>query len=144
VITINIPMNIRTEKRYNNSVSLLRGPLYYSLQIDKEYKSVKLNYDNFGYKGSVDWEIYPLSAWNYALLVDEKTLPRGFDITDNNIEKYPFADRGDMIWSADSGKYIKWEKDAPVVITARGVRIPEWTMKNNSDPASSQSCKKQP
>lgn len=132
MITINIPMNLRTEKRFNNSVSLLRGPLYFSLQIEKEYKSVKLNYDNFGYKGSVDWEIYPLSSWNYALLIDEETLPRGFDIIDNKIEKYPFADRGDMIWSADSGQYIRWEQDAPVIITARGVKIPEWTLKNNS------------
>ena len=64
-----IPMDIRVEKRYNNSLSLLRGPLYFSLRIDKEYKSVKINYDNFRYKGSVDWEIYPKSPWNYGLMI---------------------------------------------------------------------------
>ena len=63
-------MEIRVEKRYNNSLSVLRGPLYFSLRIEKEYKSVKINYDNFGYKGSVDWEINPKSAWNYGLLID--------------------------------------------------------------------------
>jgi hypothetical protein len=37
-----------------------------------------------------------------------------------------------MIWSADSGKYFPSTSEAPLVITARGIRIPEWTMKNNS------------
>ena len=29
---------------------------------------------------------------------------RGLKVTENPIGKYPFADKGDMIWSADSGK----------------------------------------
>ena len=57
---------------------------------------------------------------------------RGFKIAMNPIGKYPFSDKGDMIWSADSLKYFSSAQDAPVVITARGIRIPEWTMKNNS------------
>jgi hypothetical protein len=37
-----------------------------------------------------------------------------------------------MIWSSDSGKYTVWTQDAPVIIRARGMKIPEWTMRNNS------------
>jgi uncharacterized protein len=37
-----------------------------------------------------------------------------------------------MIWRADSAKYLPWTQDAPVVIIARGIKIPEWTLKNNS------------
>ncbi len=131
-ILINIPMEIRTEKRYNNSLSVLRGPLYFALRIDKEYKSVKINYDNFAYKGSVDWEISPKSDWNYGLLIDKQNIMRGLKITENPIGKYPFADRGDMVWSADSAKYIQVTDEAPLVLTARGIKIPEWTIKNNS------------
>jgi len=131
-ITLDIPMELRTEKRYNNSMSLLRGPLYFSLRIAKEYKSVRINYDNFGYKGSVDWEIYPKSEWNYGLLINKQNITVGLKIKQNPIGKYPFVDKGDMIWSADSGKYIPSTSEAPLVITARGIRIPEWTMKNNS------------
>jgi len=131
-ISIEIPMEMRIERRYNNSLSLLRGPLYFSLRIDKEFKSVKINYDNFAYKGSVDWEIYPKSAWNYGLLIDVKNVKRGLKLTENPIGKYPFSDKGDMIWSAASEKYIAWTQDAPVVIIARGIKIPEWTLKNNS------------
>jgi hypothetical protein len=131
-ISVEIPMEIRSEKRFNNSLSLLRGPLYFSLRINKEYKKVKINYDNFGYKGSTDWEIYPTTPWNYGLLIDKDNIMRGLKIEENPIGKYPFSDKGDMIWSADSGKYILSIQEAPVVITARGIKIPEWTMKNNS------------
>jgi hypothetical protein len=131
-IFIEIPMNIRVEQRYNKSLSILRGPLYFSLRIDKEYKSVKINYDNFGYKGSVDWQITPKSPWNYGLLIDKDNIMRGLKVTENPIGKYPFADKGDMVWSSDSGKYIMITKNAPLVITARGIRIPKWTMRDNS------------
>jgi uncharacterized protein len=131
-ITIEIPMKMRTEKRYNNSVTLLRGPLLFSLRIDKSFKSVKLKADNFSYKGSIDWEIDPMSPWNYGLLIDRQNIMRGLKITENAIGQYPFADRGDMIWSADSGKYRTWTGEAPLIITARGVKIPEWGIRDNS------------
>jgi hypothetical protein len=131
-ILIELPMKLRTEKTYNNSLTLLRGPLCFSLRIDKEYKSIKINYDNFSYKGSVDWEINPKSSWNYGLLMNKENIMRGIKVTENPVSKYPFSDRGDMIWSADSGKYFTWAKDAPVIITARGMKIPGWTIKNNS------------
>jgi len=131
-IIVEIPMQLRIENRYNNSLSIIRGPIYFSLRIDKEYKSVKINYDNFRYKGSVDWEIYPKSAWNYGLLINKNNIMRGIKVTENPVSKYPFSDTGDMIWSADSGKYLQSTQEAPVIIKARGMKIPEWIMKNNS------------
>ncbi|MFZ2339037.1 MAG: beta-L-arabinofuranosidase domain-containing protein [Bacteroidales bacterium] len=132
VITLELPMDIRTERRYNNSMSLLRGPLYFSLRIGKEYKSVKINYDNFGYMGSVDWEINPLTPWNYGLMVDRNNLKRGITVVAGEPGPYPFADRGDMIWSADSARYLPWEQDAPLILKTRGMLIPGWTLKDNS------------
>jgi len=131
-IFIELPMHLRVEKHYNNSLTLLRGPLCFSLQINKEYKSIKINYDNFGYKGSVDWEINPGSVWNYGLVIDKTNIMSGIKVSEYPVSKYPFADRGDMIWSSDLGKYTVWDQDAPVIIKARGMKIPEWTMKNNS------------
>jgi hypothetical protein len=132
IVSMNIPMNVRTEKRYNNSISLLRGPMYFSLRLEKEYKSVKVNYDNFNYKGSVDWEISTDNDWNFGLMIDRRNVSRGVYVTENSIGEYPFADKGDMIWSEDSSAYYAWEKDPPVVIKTRGIKIPEWTFKNNS------------
>ncbi len=131
-IEITIPLKIRTERRFNNSVAIMRGPLYYSLRIEKEYRSVKLNYDNFGYKGSIDWEIYPKSNWNYGIFADLEQPEISFEVIESEISDYPFADRGDMIWSDDSARYIVWTSDPPVMIKTRGIRIPEWGMRNNS------------
>ena len=80
----------------------------------------------------MDWEIIPKSDWNYGLLINKANIMRGIKVTENPVSKYPFSDKGDMIWSADSGKYSRWTQDAPVVITARGMKITSWTIKNNS------------
>jgi uncharacterized protein len=131
-IVLQIPLNLRYERRYNNSVTVSRGPLCFSLRMKKEFKSIKINYDNFGYKGSVDWEITPQSPWNYGLLTDMRNPMRGINVEEKEIGRLPFSDRGDMIWSADSAKYIVSQNDAPVIIRTRGIKIPSWTMKNNS------------
>lgn len=88
--------------------------------------------DNFGYIGSVDRGIIPKSNWNYGLIIDKGNPERGMIITENPIGKYPFSDIGDMVWSADSCSYVTWTQDAPVVIKTKGIKIPQWTMKNNS------------
>ena len=60
-------MKLRLEKGIIIQLHFCVVRFTFSLRIDKEYKSVKINYDNFSYKGSVDWEIDPKSAWNYGL-----------------------------------------------------------------------------
>jgi hypothetical protein len=65
-------------------------------------------------------------------MIDKSNIYRGLEIEENPLTPYPFADWGDMIWSPDSGKYVTWEKDAAIVITARGMKIPEWGLKDNS------------
>jgi uncharacterized protein len=131
-IAISMPMNIRFENRFNNSLSVLRGPVYFALRIDKEFRNIKINYDNFSYKGSSDWEITPKSTWNFGLAYDKSVPRRGFSVKVNPVGKYPFADKGDMVWSSDSGKFVVNSLDAAVVINTRGVRIPDWTMNDNS------------
>lgn len=132
VVDIEFPMKLRTTQGYNNSVEVIRGPLYFSLRMQKEYRNVKINYDNFSYKGSVDWEIDPKSDWNYGLVINKNMVNRGITLTENPISRFPFADEGDMVWLPDSGKYVKWDKPAPVIIHARGMKIAGWTMKDNS------------
>jgi uncharacterized protein len=131
-VVIELPMDIRTEKRYNNSVSILRGPLHFALRIEKQYDSIKIKYDNYGYRGSIDWAITPVSDWNYGLLTDRNDPERGFKVTVNKTGSFPFADKGDPVWSEDSLKYVISGEEAPVIIMARGMQIPSWTMKDNS------------
>jgi len=129
-IFIELPMDLRTENGYNNSISLLRGPVYFSLRIDKQFTNI-INNDSVK-NGRPGWEVTPKSDWNYGLLIDKNNIMRGLSLSVNEIGRYPFYDRGDMVWSSDSAKYISVKEDAPLVLSARGIRIPEWTIKNNS------------
>ncbi|HLN22152.1 MAG TPA: beta-L-arabinofuranosidase domain-containing protein [Bacteroidales bacterium] len=131
-VLINIPMNIRTERRFKNSVSVLRGPLYYSLRIQKVYDTVRVKVPNLRYKGSIDWSISAESPWNYGLMIDPVIPVRGINVTENGIGKYPFADIGDPVWSADTAGYVINHEKPPVVIKTRGIIVPSWGMKDNS------------
>jgi hypothetical protein len=135
VVMLKLPMKIRTEERYNKSISILRGPLYYSLRIGKEYKKIHLksrSITSIEYKGSTDWHIKPTSSWNYGLLLYEKDIENSIDVQQNLIRKYPFSDIGELVYSEQLQKYITWNFAAPVELLVQGKRITDWQMKNNS------------
>jgi uncharacterized protein len=71
VVTLKIPMEVKTSHWPDNGVALERGPLVYSLAISAN-KTVLKDY----VKSTVEfpgWEMNPASIWNYALdLADEK------------------------------------------------------------------------
>jgi len=133
-IILTLPMDVDVERRYRNSVAVRRGPLYFGLRIGKDYRRFILKERNFGsikYKGSVDWEIRPATPWNYGLLLDEVNGDI-FTVQTYPITHYPFADRDEMIFDTKQSKYKKWKQDAPVVLTVKARRIPDWQLKNNS------------
>lgn len=132
IISLNIPFDIRTERRYNNSISIMRGPLYYSLRIGKEYSKAVMSYKNPEYKGSADWQIVPASDWNYGLVVNEENPGVNIRVETGAVKAYPFADKGDMLWSEQHGKHIEWMEDAPVILKVQGILIPGWGLKDNS------------
>jgi hypothetical protein len=136
VVEIEFPMRIRTETRYNGSLSLLRGPLYFALRIGKDFERVvTTGYycfpNDIQFKGNADWEIRPTTPWNYGLNLDPGDPSAGVTVTRNPIGRFPWADVGDLVYTDDEG-FMTWAEEAPVVIRMKGKRIPEWTMKNNS------------
>ncbi len=132
IISLTIPLSIRTERRYNNSISILRGPLYYSLRIGKEYSEAEMSYKKYGYMGATDWQIKATTDWNYGLLMDEENPEESIVIQKNPVSRYPYADTGDVLWSDENDQHITWDKDAPVVMKVQGVKIPGWDLKDNS------------
>ena len=131
-IILEFPMETRYETRTNGAVSIMRGPLYFSIHIPGEYSAVKLDYDNYSFMGSVDWEIRPSTDWNWGIILNTNNPEAGFEIFDYPVGKYPFAAPGDMVWSEDSARYVLWQNEVPVVLRARGFRIPGWGIRNNS------------
>ena len=112
-IELNLPMNVRTETRYNKAVSVLRGPLYFSLKIDEHYKQLKRHSKTFP---AIDWEIRPKTPWNYGLILDPKN-------PDESITTQQTRKVGKVPWE---------QKNAPVTLKAKGKAIPGWRMVNNS------------
>ena len=108
-ITLQFPMPIKLRDGYNGAVSVERGPLVYGLKIATEF--IKLR----GTEPFADYEVFPTTPWNYALVLDR----------DHPEESITFATRpvGAMPFSPDG---------APVVARAQGIRLPGWTLEKSA------------
>jgi uncharacterized protein len=126
VLELTLPMNLRTETRYNNAVSILRGPLYFALKIGERYKDLKRYSETLP---SFDWSITPTTPWNYGLVVDREHPDKSFTVEKKKISKLPFD-----------------QQNPPVVLKAKGRLLPQWVMEKNSagDPPVSPVASTQP
>jgi Beta-L-arabinofuranosidase, GH127 middle domain/Beta-L-arabinofuranosidase, GH127 catalytic domain len=97
------PMTVRTSSWYNNSVAIERGPLVYSLKIGESWHKVKQT------GPASDWEVYPTTPWNYALL------PATAQAIEKPIATQPFDATA-----------------APVEISVKARRLPQWTLVDDS------------
>jgi DUF1680 family protein len=108
-LLLTLRMPVRAERRYNNSISLWRGPLVFSLDIGEEWKKLA------GEEPHADWEVLPTSPWNYGLAVDEKSLPEDVVVETKPIAGNPFN-----------------PSDAPVLLKVKGRRILAWDLEKNA------------
>ena len=116
-VCLDFPMHIKTERWYEKSVSVERGPLLYALKIGEKW--VKHQYDPQQRHGDFCWEVYPTTPWNYALLkFDEKAPDSAFEVTLDE-EK---LQRSNWYWNLEN---------CPVSMTAKAVRVPWWTLYGN-------------
>jgi hypothetical protein len=102
-VAVHFPMAVRVSHWYHNSIAVERGPLVYSLKIGESWRKEKQT------GPVVDWEVFPTTPWNYGLM------PDSFRVAEKPIAKQPFS------------------VETPAVeITARGRRVPEWQLVNDS------------
>jgi hypothetical protein len=133
-VRLEFPLNIRLEERFNGAVAVRRGPLYFALRIGGEYHRVRLEgkrITSIDYLGSTDWEIRPVTPWNFALVLDTADPAGAFAVRRNPLRPLPFADIGEPIYRGEAG-YQPWEHDAPLVLTVAGRRVAGWTLRHNS------------
>jgi len=107
-VRLRLPMDIRATvwKKNHNAVSIHRGPLTYALKIGERWVQFGRT-DEFP-----DWEVFPATPWNYALVVDPKDPAPAFE----------FADRGGTLPDQP------FDFSVPVELRARGRRIPAWQL----------------
>jgi len=99
-------------KRYNNAVSIERGPLVYALRIGEQW--VRTNEDKpFREPPHADWEVHPTTDWNYGLLIDEENPVGGIRFEERPVGERPFSPEG-----AGMAAFVK------------GRKLQAWTIKN--------------
>jgi len=105
-VKLELPMRIeiKTWKKIGNTVSVKRGPLWYSLKIGEEWKR---------YGGTDEWpawEILPTTAWNYGLVLDPAK-----------------PEASIVLQSQKAPAFQPFEPEAaPITLKAKAKRIPKW------------------
>jgi hypothetical protein len=108
-IDLDLAAPFRVERRDRGAVAIHRGPLLYGLRIEEAWRKVieRPTVDDF--------EIDPLSPWNYALALDPARPEDALDLSCGPVGDRPFA-----------------PESAPCEIRARGRRIAGWDIARNA------------
>jgi len=107
-VELRLPMELSITEwtKSANSVTVNRGPLSYSLRIGEQWRRCG------GTNEWPEWEVRPTTPWNYGLEIDRTHPEKSLVVNDKG--RVP-----DQPWRLDN---------APIEIHAKGGRIPNWTL----------------
>ncbi len=108
-LKVKLPMPVTVRRGYRDSVAVERGPLVYALKIGTDWKLLK------GQPPFADWEVYPTTAWNYALDLDVTHPENSVSFTKRAVGDRPFSPEG-----------------APITAKVKGRRLPDWKIVKNA------------
>jgi hypothetical protein len=103
VVTIKFPFEPRASRWFNQSIAIECGPLVFSYPIVESW--VKLADRGM----TADWQVFPNSAWNYALALNPEEVANAVSLTEAPIADWPFT-----------------AKPAPVSLTVKARKLPAW------------------
>ncbi len=108
-LSLHLPMNFRLYGGMNDSVSVERGPLVYSLGLKENW--VKFQPFRFQPRNNPknDFAVLPQSPWNYGLVLDKSHLGKSLTFQDSPLKGNPFSSEG-----------------TPEHILVQAKRIPNW------------------
>ena len=104
VVVLDVPMEIRLSEEVNNSVSVHRGPLVFSLKMEERWVA----HTDWG-NGFKEYEIFPENAWNYGLAIDTEDLGNAFSVSKSVMPANPFV-----------------QSSTPVTLKVKAKKIPGW------------------
>ncbi len=128
---LSLPMRVRTEARFNNAVGVMRGPLYFSLRIEKQYGELG--------RGQY-WGILPTSPWNYALDLGAGGAGLRAEVVRNPVGDFPFAEKEEPVHRRakdavilPDGRISSYSRQPyagaePVILKVKGRLVPQWGM----------------
>lgn len=115
VVTLRLPMQVRSSRWYGGSACIERGPLVYALKMQENWtrKSFDDSHRQYG-----DWyyEVTSPSPWNYGLRHQAVDHPEQFfEVTTAPQSSYP--------WNVGN---------APVTLRVKALRMKDWSLARNS------------
>lgn len=108
-VTVRLPMRVRLRRGYQHSVSILRGPLVYSLRIGEHWRQIS------GQLPHADWEVHPTTPWAYALAIDPQHPETSITFRHQRVGDTPFSPDG-----------------APVMAQVKGRAVPGWGIEHGA------------
>ncbi len=84
-VEIRFPMAPRLSRWFHDSISVERGPLVFSYSIGESW--VKLRDRGM----TADWQVFPTTAWNYALDVDTASAAKSIIVSEAEVREGPFT-----------------------------------------------------
>ena len=109
VLHLHMPARARVDRRHRGAASISRGPLVYALRMGEGWRLIG------GEPPHGDWEVHPMTPWNYGLQLDLADQELGIRFEARSVGERPFSPEG-----------------APRSATAPGRRIPAWTLERNA------------
>ncbi len=109
-LTLPMPLSLKVWEQNRHTISVHRGPLAFSLLIGERWARY----------GGTDrfpaYEVFPTTAWNYGLVVDVNNPQSSFELVKKpgKVAEQPFT-----------------PDNAPVLLKAKGKRIPQWRLEAN-------------
>lgn len=107
--SLRLPMPVTVERRFNDAVTIRRGPFVYSLPVGEKWTTLD------GKPPRVTHQVLPTTPWNYALLIDEKQPEASIRFEDLPIGDIPFSAARPAVQASVQGKLLpswKLERDA--------------------------------
>ncbi|HVZ81087.1 MAG TPA: hypothetical protein VHE12_09900 [bacterium] len=108
-VQLHLPMTFKIHRGYEDSVSVERGPLVYSLGLPEVWKQARPFPFQTKDKKRFDYFVLPQTAWNYALQLDTEHPEKSLEIQVTALSGDPFT-----------------LSDVPIHVRARGRKLPDW------------------
>ena len=102
-------MSPRVTRRYNDAISIERGPLLYALRIGEQWTRVNADKPHHELPHG-DFEVRPTTPWNYGLVGDGSGVS-GLAFEERPVGERPFSPEG-----------------AGMTATARARLLPDWKL----------------
>jgi hypothetical protein len=115
-VELQLPMRIevKTWRTNADSVSVRRGPLWYSLRIGERWQQYPGPNDYPATEDWPAWEVYPTTAWNYGLVLDRGDPAKSFlvESAERPMARQPFTPDAAPVKLIGEGKLIPgWQTD---------------------------------